>query len=348
MLYMSYYSNATEILPRLWLGNCKASQDVSFFKVKRIECVINLTESEPFMDYLTIKTKQRFVIETTTHLSIYFDLIKDLIQQSITLIHSDDTIEGKHISGVMALMYLIKVGQMTPESGLIALKSKMSDLPESIIDLLPVDPPSINMQSPEQTYQSNPVNFQSTPINPQLNSVNSQLNPVNSQLNPVNSQLNSVNSQLNPVNSQLNPVNFQPTQIYQSNPVNFQLTQRYQSNPINFQPTQIYQSNPVISQSYQSNPVISQSYQPNPVISQPMQIYQPNPVISQPIYYEQSKYYNNLLPFDLQSSINQLLNSNLNSLIYPKIQSPPEIIQDLDPELEFDSDYDSSDLDLSD
>mgnify|MGYP000939188162 CR=1 FL=1 len=41
-------SNADEIIPRIWLGNVRASQDTEFIKQNNIEVVFNCTKDLPF------------------------------------------------------------------------------------------------------------------------------------------------------------------------------------------------------------------------------------------------------------------------------------------------------------
>jgi len=41
--------NATEILPRLWLGNMEASQDQAFLRKNQITVIINCTKDLPFL-----------------------------------------------------------------------------------------------------------------------------------------------------------------------------------------------------------------------------------------------------------------------------------------------------------
>jgi hypothetical protein len=47
--------NAHEIIPRLWLGNVKASMDEDFIRQKGIQVVFNCTKNLPFSPMITIK-----------------------------------------------------------------------------------------------------------------------------------------------------------------------------------------------------------------------------------------------------------------------------------------------------
>jgi dual specificity phosphatase 12 len=48
-------ANANEIIPRLWLGNAKASMDEDFIRQKNITVVFNCTKNLPFSPIIPIK-----------------------------------------------------------------------------------------------------------------------------------------------------------------------------------------------------------------------------------------------------------------------------------------------------
>ena len=52
---MSKGDNANEIIPRLWLGNSKASQDQNFLRKENITVVFNCTKNLPFSPIVPIK-----------------------------------------------------------------------------------------------------------------------------------------------------------------------------------------------------------------------------------------------------------------------------------------------------
>lgn len=52
---MEEVEDAHEIIPRLWLGNAKASMDEYFIKAKNIEVVFNCTKNLPFSPIIPIK-----------------------------------------------------------------------------------------------------------------------------------------------------------------------------------------------------------------------------------------------------------------------------------------------------
>ena len=85
----NYYSNATEILPGLWLGDIKASLDTAFLKDKQIQCVINCTDRHPFADDPIIKIKHRVPVKDNMDINemakLYqsFDESCDLIKTNI-------------------------------------------------------------------------------------------------------------------------------------------------------------------------------------------------------------------------------------------------------------------------
>jgi dual specificity phosphatase 12 len=52
---MGTEANAHEIIPRLWLGNAKASMDEDFIRQKNITVVFNCTKNLPFSPMIPIK-----------------------------------------------------------------------------------------------------------------------------------------------------------------------------------------------------------------------------------------------------------------------------------------------------
>jgi predicted protein tyrosine phosphatase len=51
------------IIPNLYLGNIKASQNIDFFKKSKIEAIINCTENEPFCNYFKNKAQFRLSVK---------------------------------------------------------------------------------------------------------------------------------------------------------------------------------------------------------------------------------------------------------------------------------------------
>jgi predicted protein tyrosine phosphatase len=52
---MDFSENANEIIPRLWLGNAKASMDSEFIAKHNIQVVFNCTKNLPFSPMIPIK-----------------------------------------------------------------------------------------------------------------------------------------------------------------------------------------------------------------------------------------------------------------------------------------------------
>src|SRR6185437_16723228 len=109
-----YYSNASEILPGLWLGDLKAALDRSFLKDKQIECVINCTKTHPFGDESMIQVKQRVSLKNDIDLEsdnndklfAKFDNFADSIKKNIKkyniLVHC---YSGKDKSATIVITY---------------------------------------------------------------------------------------------------------------------------------------------------------------------------------------------------------------------------------------------------
>lgn len=128
-----YYSNASEILPGLWIGDLKAALDRSFLKDKQIECVINCTKVHPFGDDSMIIVKQRVSLgknigdhdKLLTKLDHFADIIKKNIKKYNVLVHC---YSGKEKSATIIISYLIKYGLMTPNAALLSVKSKKPNI----------------------------------------------------------------------------------------------------------------------------------------------------------------------------------------------------------------------------
>lgn len=60
-LQQMFFNNADEILPRLWLGNFKASQDEVFLRTHDIQTVFNCTKDLPF--HPSIQTRYRVPVD---------------------------------------------------------------------------------------------------------------------------------------------------------------------------------------------------------------------------------------------------------------------------------------------
>ena len=148
---MNHYSNATEILPGLWLGDIKSSLDATFLNDKQIRCIINCTDRHPFIDDPSIEIKYRLPVKDNNDiheiekfyhlLNEVVDLIKINIRSYNILVHC---YAGKQRSAAVILAYLIKYGQMNLQSAINALKSKKPD----VLD------PQFNFDIALQAYES--------------------------------------------------------------------------------------------------------------------------------------------------------------------------------------------------
>jgi hypothetical protein len=94
-------SNATEILPGLWIGNSLAVSDPIFLKNKQIQCIIDCSD-ESETNEIIIR-------------------LKEYISSYNILIHNRKSPD-------VMIAYLVKYGKMDQQSALIALKSKKPDL----------------------------------------------------------------------------------------------------------------------------------------------------------------------------------------------------------------------------
>ena len=134
MSTIGYYSNATEILPGLWIGDINSSIDRLFFKDKQIQCIINCTDSHPFSDDDFIKIKHRIPIPIRDHGYGNEDIQKFylLIDESIDLIYSHiqsynilvHCFNGGQCSGAIMVAYLMKYAEIDLTTSITAIKSK--------------------------------------------------------------------------------------------------------------------------------------------------------------------------------------------------------------------------------
>ncbi len=149
---ISSYSNATEILPGLWLGDIKSSLDISFLRDKQIQCIINCTDHHPFTDDPMIKIKYRLsvkdnldineTIKLYQSLDDFCDYIKHNIVSHNILIHC---YAGKQRSPSVVVAYLMKYAKMDLQSSINSVKSKKPDIFE----------PQVNFESALQLYWQN-------------------------------------------------------------------------------------------------------------------------------------------------------------------------------------------------
>ena len=131
----NYYSNASEILPGLWLGDIKASLDTTFLNNKQIQCIINCTDRHPFTDDPLIKIKYRLPVKDNNDINEidkFYYLLDDVVSQIKKYIRSYNILvhcyAGKQRSAAVIIAYLMKYGQMDLQSAINALKSKKPDV----------------------------------------------------------------------------------------------------------------------------------------------------------------------------------------------------------------------------
>ena len=146
-----YYSNATEILPGLWLGDLQASIDSNFLLDKQIQCVINCTDNHPFTDDPIVLIKHRLAVKDNLELEeiakLYqsLDDLCDMIKQNLLvynmLIHC---YAGKQRSASIIIAYLMKYGKMDLSLAIFAVKSKKPDVFE----------PGFNFEPALKLYES--------------------------------------------------------------------------------------------------------------------------------------------------------------------------------------------------
>ena len=147
----NHYSNATEILPGLWLGDIKSSLDVIFLNDKQIKCIINCTDRHPFTDHPLIEIKYRLPVKDNNdvnEIEKFYYLLNEVVEQIKINIRSYNILvhcyAGKQRSAAVILAYLIKCGQMNLQSAINALKSKKPD----VLD------PQFNFDIALQAYES--------------------------------------------------------------------------------------------------------------------------------------------------------------------------------------------------
>lgn len=122
--------NAHEILPRLWLGNFKASQDEQFLKEKGIETVFNCTKDLPFHPYV----RRRYRVPVDDNLQeieirnlelwsyeIAYKLNNEYKQGHPILVHCA---AGMQRSPAVVAMFLIAFTGMTHEQAMTFIQSK--------------------------------------------------------------------------------------------------------------------------------------------------------------------------------------------------------------------------------
>lgn len=141
---MEWNSNASEILPGLWLGDIKAALDTGFLKDKQIQCVINCTDKHPFADDPIVMIKYRLPVKDNLEIAeiskLYqcLDDVADCIKQHLPsynlLVHC---YAGKQRSAAVIIAYLMKYGQLDLNNAIAGVKSKKPDIFEPAFNFEP-------------------------------------------------------------------------------------------------------------------------------------------------------------------------------------------------------------------
>lgn len=123
--------NATEILPGLWLGNAKSSLDKRFLKQKKITCIINCTESLPFIIDKNIILKYRVAVKDNlqnAEINKLYSLLNSTVNKIYTVIVGHNILlhchAGRQRSVTVMAAYLMKFGNLKKKEAISAIRSK--------------------------------------------------------------------------------------------------------------------------------------------------------------------------------------------------------------------------------
>jgi dual specificity phosphatase 12 len=122
--------DANEILPGLWLGNYRASQNEDFLRENKIETVFNCTKDLPFAD--SVKRRYRVPVDDNLQedeirnmelwaFEIVLKLMKERNQGSPVLVHCA---AGMQRSAAVIALYLIAVYRMKSEDAMAFIRNK--------------------------------------------------------------------------------------------------------------------------------------------------------------------------------------------------------------------------------
>jgi len=123
-------SNADEIIPRLWLGNVRASQDDTFIKQNNIEVVFNCTKNLSFSP--SIPNKYRIPLddnleeEEIRNMALWsneiaFKIIAEYLSGKAILVHC---MAGMQRSAAAVAMFLIAFQKMRAPDAIQYIKEK--------------------------------------------------------------------------------------------------------------------------------------------------------------------------------------------------------------------------------
>lgn len=89
IIYNTFFVNANEILPGLWLGNAKAALDNNFLIDNNIDIIVNCTTDIPFINETQIETSYDDIIDSssvkTKTINIRIPVNDSLLEKDILL-----------------------------------------------------------------------------------------------------------------------------------------------------------------------------------------------------------------------------------------------------------------------
>ena len=123
---------AQEILPGLWISGQESAYNIPFLKAKKISCIINCTETMPFLEgYKEITVKIRVPVRDNLQkdeikklyslLNVTINKIYTLLPKHNILIHCQ---AGRQRSGTVIAAYLMKFGNLSKTEAIAILRSK--------------------------------------------------------------------------------------------------------------------------------------------------------------------------------------------------------------------------------
>jgi protein tyrosine/serine phosphatase len=125
-------NDADEILPGLWLGNAKASQNIQFLKEKNIKAIFNCTKDIPFaplpVNRYRIPVDDNLQAGELRNLELWsFEIVAKIAKERRLghpiLVHCA---AGMQRSAAVVAMYLIATQQLSKEEAIKAIRQKRS------------------------------------------------------------------------------------------------------------------------------------------------------------------------------------------------------------------------------
>lgn len=123
-------ANANEIIPRLWLGNVRASQDDQFIKQNNIEVVFNCTKNLPFSPSIPYKYRipldDNLEEEEIRNMALWsneiaFKIIAEYLSGKSILVHC---MAGMQRSAASVAMFLIAFQKIRASDAIQFIKQK--------------------------------------------------------------------------------------------------------------------------------------------------------------------------------------------------------------------------------